>query len=135
MPGQEQEGGPSGGAGPPGRQCGGVARRPAHRHEATRAEALVDSRPAGWLIAGTADHDDGFRRSLAAGAAPASPSDPSRAGAIPHDRDLHKERRVVERFLAELERSRRIAARHEGTARDFPATAQLACAECPQNLA
>lgn len=113
----------------------GVARRPAHRHEATRAEALVDGLPAGWLIAGTADHDDGFRRSLAAGAAPVSPSDPSRAGAIPHDRDLHKERRVVERFLAELERSRRIAARHEGTARDFPATAQLACAECPQNLA
>ena len=93
----------------------------------TRAEALVDGLPAGWLIADTAYDADSFRRDLAAaGPTPVIPSNPSRAGAIPHDRDLYKERHVVECFFAKLKQFRRIATRYEKTARNFLAFVHVA---------
>jgi transposase len=102
---------------------------PGHRHEMTRAAALVDGLPAGWLIADTAYDADGFRRGLAeAGTAPVIPSNPARARVVPHDRDLYKERHVVECFFAKLKQFRRIATRHEKTARNFLAMVHLAAA-------
>src|SRR5687768_1862269 len=72
---------------------------------------------------------DGFRRDLAeAGTEAVIPSNPARAGAIPHDRDLHKERHAVECFFAKLKRFRRIATRYEKTATNFRAMVHLACA-------
>jgi transposase len=95
----------------------------------TRAEALVDGLPAGWLIADTAYDADRLRRKLGeAGAAAVIPSNPSRARAVPHDRDLYEERHVVECFFAKLKQFRRIATRYEKTATNFLAMVQLACA-------
>ena len=95
----------------------------------TRAEALIEGLPAGWLIAGTAYDADGFRRGLLeAGATPVIPSNPARARAVPHDRDLYKERHVVECFFAKLKHFRRVATRYEKTATNFLAMVQLACA-------
>lgn len=71
---------------------------------------LVASLPAGWLIADTACDADTFRSELAlAGTATVIPSNPARARAIAHDRDLYKERHVVECFFAKLKQFRRIA--------------------------
>jgi transposase len=95
----------------------------------TRAEALVEGLPAGWLIADTAHDADGFRRGLPeAGTTPVIPSDPARARAVPHDRDLHEERHVVGCFFAKLEQFRRVATRHGRTATNFLAMVQIACA-------
>jgi transposase len=87
---------------------------PGQRHEMTRAEALVDGLPAGWLIADTAFDADGFRRKLSeAGTTAVIPPNPPRARAVRYDRDLYKERHVVECFFAKLEQFRRIATRYE----------------------
>jgi transposase len=95
----------------------------------TQAAALVDGLPAGWLIADTAYDADGFRHSLGeAGTAAVIPPNPARARAVPYDRDLYKERHVVECFFAKLKQFRRIATRYEKTARNFLAMIHLACA-------
>ena len=95
----------------------------------TRADALVAGLPAQWVIADTAFDGDGFRRRLAdRGTGAVIPSNPSRAAAIPHDRDLHRERHLVECFINKIKQFRRIATRHEKTARNFLAMLHLACA-------
>lgn len=95
----------------------------------TCAKELVRGLPAGWLIADTAFDADDFRRALAeVGAAAVIPSNPARARAVPHDRDLYKERHVVECFFAKIKHCRRIATRYEKTATNFLAMIQLAAA-------
>ncbi len=95
----------------------------------TCAAALVAGLPAGWLIADTAYDADAFRSGLAnAGMAAVIPSHPSRARSIAHDRDLYKERHVVECFFAKLKQFRRIATRYEKTAANFLAMVHRACA-------
>jgi transposase len=95
----------------------------------TCAAALVAGLPAGGLIADTAYDADAFRSGLAnAGMAAVIPSHPSRARSIAHDRDLYKERHVVECFFAKLKQFRRIATRYEKTAANFLAMVHLACA-------
>lgn len=95
----------------------------------TCAKALVAGLPAGWLIADMAFDADDFRRGLAeAGTAVVIPSNPSRARAVPHDRDLYKERHAVECFFAKIKQFRRIATRYEKTATNFLAMIHLACA-------
>jgi putative transposase len=56
------------------------------------------------------------------------PSSPSRAGALPLDRALHAERRLIETFFNCLKRFRRIALRCEKTPPAFVAFVHLACA-------
>ncbi len=56
------------------------------------------------------------------------PSNRSRARAIPHDRDLSKERHLVAFFINKIKRYRRIATRYEKTACNFLAMIHLACA-------
>jgi transposase len=95
----------------------------------TCAAALVAGLPAGWLIADTAYDADAFRSGLtSAGTAAVIPSHPSRARSIAHDRDLYKERHVVECFFAKIKHFRRIATRYEKTAANFLAMVHLACA-------
>ena len=94
----------------------------------TCAMALVTGLPAGWLIADTAYDADGFRCELAdAGTKAVIPPHPARAHPIPHDRDLYKERHVVECFFAKIKQFRRIATRYEKTATNFLAMVHLAC--------
>ena len=93
----------------------------------TQAAALVDGLAAGWLIADTAFDADPFRRALQAdGIEPVIPSNPSRAGALPYDRHLYKERHLVECFFNKLKQFRRIATRYEKTATNFLAMITLA---------
>jgi transposase len=95
----------------------------------TCAAALVAGLPAGWLIADTAYDADAFRSGLtSAGTAAVIPSHPSRARSIAPDRDLYKERHVVECFFAKIKHFRRIATRYEKTAANFLAMVHLACA-------
>src|SRR5687767_2941171 len=101
---------------------------PGQRHATTWAAALVTGLPAGWLIADTAYDADAFRSELAeAGTAAVTPSNPSRAHPIAHDRDLYKERHAVECFFAKIKQFRRIATRYEKTAANFLSIVHLAC--------
>ncbi len=102
---------------------------PGQRHEMTCAAALVAGLPAGWLIADMAYDADAFRSELVkADTAAVIPSHPARAQPVPHDRDLYKERHVVECFFAKIKQFRRIATRYEKTAANFLAMVHLACA-------
>jgi transposase len=89
----------------------------------------VEGFAAGWVIADTAYDGDSFRGELAErGIGTVIPSNKSRSGPIPHDRDLYKERHAVGCFFAKLKQFRRIATRYEKTARNFLAMIHLACA-------
>jgi transposase len=102
---------------------------PGQRHGLTRAEPLIAGLTAAYVIADAAFDADPFRARLAEGGATAAiPSNRSRARAIPHDRDLYKERHVVECFINKIKHYRRIATRYEKTARNFLAMIHLACA-------
>jgi transposase len=95
----------------------------------TCAGALVAGLPAGWLIADAAYDADAFRCGLAEqGIEAVIPSNPSRTRAVPYDKDLYKERHLVECFFAKLKQFRRIATRYEKTAANFLAMVHLACA-------
>jgi transposase len=97
------------------------------RHEMREAAALVEGLPATWLIADTAFDADPFRCALKAeGIEPVIPSNPSRAGALPYDRHLYKERHLVECFFSKIKQFRRIATRYEKTATNFLAMITLA---------
>ncbi len=56
------------------------------------------------------------------------PSNGSRAIAIPHDKDLYKDRHLVECFINKIKHFRRIATRYEKTAKSFLAILSLCCA-------
>jgi transposase len=97
------------------------------RHEMTQAEALIDGLPAQFVIADTAFDADAFRARLAANGSPAViPSNRSRTVPIPHDRELYKERHLVECFINRIKHFRRIATRYEKTATAFLAMITLA---------
>lgn len=55
------------------------------------------------------------------------PSNPTRATQHAHDRDLYKERHLVECFFQRIKRFRRISMRFEKLARNFVAFLHLAC--------
>ena len=54
-----------------------------------------------------------------AGAEAVIPSNPSRALKMSYDRELYKERNLVERFFGRLTLNRRLATRYEKTARNY----------------
>ncbi len=102
---------------------------PGQRHEATQAEALLEGFTAAWVIADTAFDADPFRARLAAqGTGAVIPANRSRSKPIAHDRDLYKERHLVECFIGKIKQFRRIATRYEKAARNFLAMVHLACA-------
>jgi transposase len=93
----------------------------------TQAEALIDGWPAQSVIADAAFDADAFRARLAAnGSAAVIPSNRSRAVPIPHDRELYKERHLVECFINKVKHFRRIATRYEKTAAAFMAMITIA---------
>lgn len=61
-----------------------------------------------------------------AGAVAVIPNNPSRAIKHPLDRDLYKERHLVECCFARLKQFRRVATRYEKTAQTFLAIVTLA---------
>jgi putative transposase len=96
-----------------------------------QAAALIEGFDGvGHVIADAAYDADHFRRLIRDNldAEAQIPSNPSRAGALPLDRALHAERRLIENFFNRLKRFRRIALRCEKTLPAFMAFVHLACA-------
>ncbi len=71
-----------------------------------------------------ADH---FRHAIVrAGAVAVIPNNPSRAKKHPIDRQLYKERHLIECCFSKLKQFRRVAKRYEKTARNFLAVVTIA---------
>ena len=102
---------------------------PGQRHEMTQAEALGEGFAADQVIGDPAFDADAFRAWLdGQGSTAVIPPHPSRARAPAYDRDLYKERHLVECFFSRIKQFRRIATRYEKTARNFLAMITIACA-------
>jgi putative transposase len=102
---------------------------PGQRREATRAGALAEGLAAGCVIADAAFDSDHCRAGLAErGAGAVIPASKSRSRPIAHDEHRYRERHLVECFISRIMHYRRIATRHEKTARTFLAMVHLACA-------
>jgi transposase len=97
-------------------------------HERIREAApLVEGLPAEIVMADTAYDSDALRNAIAAkGAKAVIPNNPSRAKKHPLDAHLHAQRHLVECCFAKLKQFRRVATRHEKTARNYLAIVALA---------
>jgi transposase len=92
-----------------------------------QADALIHDLPAENVIADKAYDANALRAELETrGIAAVIPSKANRLTPIPHDRDIYKERHVVECFFCKIKDFRRIATRYEKTARNFLAMAHFA---------
>lgn len=90
------------------------------RHDITQAKALIADFPAEQIMGDAAYDADHFRHDIAAiGAQAVIPCNPSRAIKLALDKDLYKERHLVECCINKLKHFRRIATRYEKTARNF----------------
>ena len=97
------------------------------RHDITQAKALIDGLAAAWVLGDTAFDADHFRADIEAiNAQAVIPSNPSRALKFPLDKDLYKERHLVECCINKLKHFRRVATRYEKTARNFLAIVTVA---------
>lgn len=95
--------------------------------DAPLAEALLKDLPAEVILADAA-YDSDRLRTLAVdkGAGAIIPNNLSRAKKHDLDETLYKERHLVECCFAELKRFRRVATRHEKTARNYAAFVTIA---------
>ena len=97
------------------------------RHDITQAHALLDGLSAQYVLADTAYDADHFRDDIADKQAQAViPSHPSRAKKLPLDKELYKERHLVECSINKLKHFRRVATRYEKTATNFMAMLTVA---------
>lgn len=70
---------------------------------------------------------DRFRAAITqAGAVAVIPNNPSRATKAPFDKDLYKERHLIECCFSKLKQFRRVATRYEKTARNYKAVVTIA---------
>ena len=99
-------------------------------HDLVGADALLPPMAADQLIADKAfDADARVREPLArAGKSAVIPPRPNRLAPADFDRDLYKERHLVENFFCKLKQFRAIATRYDKTARNFLAAIHLAAA-------
>ena len=99
-------------------------------HDLVGAHALLPQMAADQLIADKAfDADARVREPLArAGKSAVIPPRPNRLAPADFDRDLYKERHLVENFFCKLKQFRAIATRYDKTARNFLAAIHLAAA-------
>ena len=102
---------------------------PGQEHDSKQAEALVFDLSTEAVIADKAYDTNAFRHELEnREIAAVIPSKANRVTPIPHDRDLYKERHLVECFFCKIKDFRRIATRYEKTAINFLAMAHfIAC--------
>ena len=98
-----------------------------HRGDVPQAAALLaDDRPAA-VLADAAYDADHFRTAIArAGALAVIPNNPSRTKKHPLDRQLYKERHLVECCFLKLKQFRRVATRYNKTARSYLAFVTIA---------
>ncbi|MGY2052437.1 IS5 family transposase [Methylobacterium sp. JK268] len=95
--------------------------------DAPQAEALLVDLPAAVVLADAADDGDRLRQAIAAKAAKGLiPDNPSRAKKYGLDAALCTERHLIESCVAKLRQFRRVATRHERTARNYAAVVTIA---------
>jgi transposase len=99
-------------------------------HDLVGADVLLPQMAADRLIADKAyDADARVREPLArAGKTAVIPPVPNRRMRRKFDRDLYKERHLIENFFCKLKQFRAIATRYDKTARNFLAAIHLAAA-------
>ena len=89
---------------------------PGQRHDITKAESLMEGLPGEHLLADKAYDSDEFRDHIEeAGMEAVIPPNRSRSQFISYDKDIYKERHLVECFINKIKHFRRIATRYEKT--------------------
>jgi transposase len=103
---------------------------PGQAHDLLGADALLPQMAADLLLADRAfDADARVLEPLAAaGKAAVIPPRPNRLEPHEFDRELYKERHLIENFFCKLKQFRAIATRYDKTARNFLAAIHLAAA-------
>jgi transposase len=97
------------------------------RNDITQAAPLIAGLPGKYVLADKAYDADHFRQAIEAqGAQAVIPLNRTRARYDDHDKQLYKERNLVERFFNKIKHFRRIATRYEQTARAYLSMVQLA---------
>jgi transposase len=101
---------------------------PGQAHDLDGADALLPSVEAGTLIADKAfDADERVRDRLSqSGKTAVIPPKSKRRNPSDYDRDLYKERHLIENFFCKLKQFRAIATRYDKIARNFLAGIYLA---------
>lgn len=98
-------------------------------HDIRQAEALIEGFACEKVLADKGYDSDKFRAVIASkGAEAVIPPKRSRKETIPYDKDVYKERNLVERFFNKIKNFRRIATRYDKTALSFAAMLALAAA-------
>jgi transposase len=98
-----------------------------HRGDVLQAAALMAGQSASIVMADAAYDADHFRAAIAAqGATAVIPNNPSRTAKQAFDKELYKERHLIECCFSKLKQFRRVATRYEKTARNFLAIVTLA---------
>lgn len=111
-----------------------IALSPGQAADIATAHRLLEGRRFGGLIADRAYDADHLTRPLRqAGVAIVIPSTRSRRVAIPHDREVYKQRNRIERFFCRLKQFRAIATRYDKRADHFAAAVRLAAAIASPN--
>jgi transposase len=103
---------------------------PGQAHDLVGADALLPDVEANYVIADKAFDADARVIDLLekAGKTPVIPPHPNRKNLRDYDRDLYKERHLIENFFCKLKQFRAIATRYDKTARNFMAAIHLAAA-------
>jgi transposase len=103
---------------------------PGQAHDLAGADALLPHMIANRLIADRAFDADSrvLDRLAAAGKSAVIPPRPNRLTPREFDRELYKERHLIENFFCKLKQFRAIATRYDKTARNFLAAIHLAAA-------
>ena len=103
---------------------------PGQAHDLAGADALLPHLTANLLIADRAFDADRrvLDRLAAAGKSAVIPPRPNRLTTRDFDRELYKERHLIENFFCKLKQFRAIATRYDKTARNFLAAIHLAAA-------
>jgi transposase len=105
----------------------GIALTAGQKGDAPQAATLLQGQPADIVIADTAYDADHLRARIAeTGAVAVIPNNPSRSTKLPLDRELYKERHLVECCFSKLKQFRRVATRYEKTAQNFLAIVYIA---------
>lgn len=105
----------------------GVILTAGQKGDVSQAAALLQGQPADIVMADTAYDADHFRAAITqAGAIAVIPNNPSRATKLPFDKELYKERHLVECCFSKLKQFRRVATRYEKTAQNFHAIVTIA---------
>jgi len=94
---------------------------------APQAAALLEGQQADIVMADTAYDADHLRELIVrTGAVAVIPNNPSRSTKLPFDKQLYKERHLIECCFSKLKQFRRVATRYEKTAQNFLAIVTIA---------